>query len=424
MERNISSRFAKNASWMLAGRIVQMGLTFITTLYIARYLGPSEYGSITHTYSYVAFFVQVSALGMNEIIVKELIDHKEKNDEIIGTMVVMRMIVALLSIATLYIISNIVYKSSILLVLTMLQSISLVFQTFDCITYFFQSKLLAHKTSKINMTAYTLTSIFRVIGLLIKRDVKWFAFAVSLDYIVIAVLLLFVYFKEGHRFNFSKDTGKYLLSRSWHYLFANIMVAIYGQADKIILGNMLDDRAVGLYSAATQLCNAWPVVLIAIIDSASPIIIELFNTDKAAFRKKLKQLYASIFYIGVAVAIVFTLFSNLIIGIVYGADYSEASILLKICSWNTIFAYFGVSRTIWMQCENKLKYEKSISLVGVIVNIILNIVLIKAYGAIGAALALTLTQFITNFVTVFAIKETRENAQLIVEAVCLKDVLK
>ena len=82
------------------------------------------------------------------------------------------------------------------------------------------------------------------------------------------------------------------------------MVAIYGQADKIILGNFLDDRAVGLYSAATQLCNAWPVVLIAIIDSASPIIIELYSSDKTMFKKKLKQLYAAIFYIGVAVAVV------------------------------------------------------------------------------------------------------------------------
>ncbi|MDO4940313.1 MAG: flippase [Erysipelotrichaceae bacterium] len=423
MERNISSRFAKNASWMLAGRIVQMGLTFITTLYIARYLNPTVYGSITHTYAYVAFFAPISVLGLNEIIVKELIDNKDKNDEIIGTMLVFRIISALLCILVLFAISKIIFDSKTLLILTMLQSISLVFQTFDCITYFYQSKLLAHKTAKINIIAYTLTAIFRIIGLIIKRDVKWFAFAVSLDYIVIAAMLLFIYFKDGHKLKFSLDTGKLLLKRSWHYLFANILIAIYTEADKVILGNMLNDTAVGLYSAATQLCNAWPVVLVAIIDSASPIIIELYGTDKKAFKKKLKQLYASIFYIGLVAAIMITLLSDLIINIVYGSSYADASILLKICSWNSIFAYFGVSRKIWMQCENKLQHEKTIALVGVISNIVLNIVLIKAFGVVGAAIALTLTQFITNFVTVFVIKETRDNAKLIVEAVSLKDVL-
>ncbi|MBQ0036870.1 MAG: flippase [Firmicutes bacterium] len=422
MGKNITSRFAKNASWMLTGRIIQMGLVFVTTMFIARYLGPTDYGSIQHTYSYVAFFAQVCALGMNEIVVKELIDNKEKNDEILGTMIVFRMVIAIASIFVLYVLITAIKKSPILVLLTVLQSLSLIFQTFDCITYFYQSKLMAHKTAKINIIAYTLTSIFRVVCLLLKRDVKWFAFAVSLDYIVIAVLLLYVYFRDGYKFKFSINTGKMLLARSWHYLFADIMVAVYGQADKLLLGGLLDDKAVGLYSAATQLCNAWPIVLMSIIDSASPIIIELFKEDKQAFKKKLKQLYASIFYIGVFVAIALTILSNFIITTIYGVDYSEASILLKICSWNTIFAYLGVSRTIWMQCNDKLKYEKQIALVGVIANVVLNYSLIKVFGAIGAAIALTLTQFITNFVMVYILKPTRENAKLIIEGIILKDV--
>lgn len=408
---------------MIIGRLIQMGLTFITTFLIARYLGPNDYGSITYTYSYVAFFIQVCSLGTNEIIVKELLDKKEYGDEIVGTMILFRFIVSLFSIGIIYVISSIRYASNLLVVLAILQSIGLMFQAFEIITYFYQSQLLANKTATINIIAYTSTSIFRIIGLVINKDIKWFAFAVSLDYIVIACLLVIIYFKDGHKLHFSIEIGKQMLSKSWHYLFANVLVAIYSQTDKILLGEMINEEAVGYYSAATQLCNAWPFVLTAIIDSASPIIVELFKTDKEKYRKRIKQLYASIFYIGVAVALVFTLFSDLIIGLLYGSEYSSSSMVLKIASWSTIFAYFGVSRTIWMQCENKLSYEKILALIGALSNVILNYFLIRKLGINGAALALTLTQIITNFISVCLLKPTRENGKLLIEAITLKDVL-
>ena len=418
----VNNAFVRNASWMVIGRVVQMALTFVTTFLIARYLGPTDYGSITYTFSYVAFFVQICALGTNEIIVKELIDNKEKNSEIVGTMIIFRFIASLLSIFVIYLISTIVYKNSLLVILAILQSLSLMFQSCEIITYFYQSRLLANKTAKINIIAYSLTSIFRIICLIINIDVKWFAFAVSLDYIMIAVLLVITYLKDGNKFSFSIEIGKQVIGKSWHYLFANILVAIYSQTDKIFLGKIINEEAVGYYSAATQLCNAWPFILIAIIDSASPIIIELNKTDKEKYRKRIKQLYATIFYIGVAVALIFTLFSDLIISIIYGPEFGASSNILKIVSWNTIFAYFGVSRAIWMQCENKLSFEKNIALIGAIVNVILNYVLIKLIGINGAAIALTLTQIITNFVSICLLKQTRENGKLLIEAITLKDV--
>lgn len=422
MENNIKNRFTKNASWLIIGRIIQLGLTFITTTLIARYLGPAEYGTITHTYAYVALFVQICALGTNEIIVKELLDNKDRNDEIVGSILLTRFICSGLSILILYLFVRNISKDITFISVTFLQSISLLFQSFECITYFYQSKLEANKTSLINIISYTLTSLFRIYGLITKKDINWFAFAVSLDFIVLGVLLLTTYLKNGYKLKFSFDLTKQLFNKSKHYLFANIMVVIYSQIDKIILGNMICEEAVGWYGAATQLCNAWPFVLIAIIDSASPIIIELFNKDKELFKQKLKQLYASIFYIGVFVALIFTLFSDLIINIVFGAEYINASVPLKIASWSTIFAYFGVSRTIWLQCNNKLKYEKNIALTGAIVGIILSFIFISLFGIDGAALSLTLTQIITNFVCVYMIKETRENAVLLFDAIRLKGV--
>lgn len=423
MENNLKNRFAKNAFWIMFGRIFQIVLTFVTTMLITRYLGPTKYGEITYAYSYVALFIPIGVLGLNDIIVKELLDNKENNGEILGTTIVLRTISSILSIGIIYIVVKNMSDNKILPYLALLQSFSLIFQAYECIMYFYQSKLLAKKTGTIHMISYSLTAIFRIICLIIKKDIKWFAFAVSLDYIVIAILLISTYFIDGNKLSFSTETAKKLLKKSRPYLFAGIMTVISGKSDSILLGKMIDETTVGYYGAAITLCNAWPFVLTAIIDSASPIIIDLYSTDKEKYKKRIKQLYSSIFYIGVFVALIFTIFSKLIINILYGDAYLPASLPLKIASWSTVFSYFGVARFIWMQCENKFYLERTITLVGVVFNLVCNYILISNYGIVGAAITLVLTQFIMNFVLLFILKETRSNAKLILDAIMLKDIL-
>ena len=424
MENNIKKRFAKNASWIVIGRVFQLVLTFVTTMLVARYLGPEKYGTITYTYSYVALFLPLCTLGMNDIVVKELLDNKDKNNEILGSIFVLRFISSLLSIGFIYIVIRLLNNNPVFTYIAFLQSLSLVFQIFDSIIYFYQSRLLAKKTGIIFVIAYLLTAVFRIIGLAIKKDTAWFAFAVSLDYLVVSALLLIRYFIDGNRLTFSINTCKKLLKRSSHYIFSGLMIVIYSKADNIILGNMIDETTVGYYSAATTLCNAWPFLLTAIIDSASPIIIDTYKENKKEYEKKIKQLYASVFYIALVVAVLTTLLSKVIVSILYGQNYMATVTPLRIVCWSTIFASLGVARASWMQCENKLKYEATLSFLGAITNVILNIVLIKHYGIIGAAFALLLTQFITNIVYVYLIKETRPNAKLILNAIMLKDVLK
>lgn len=423
MENNLRKKFAKNAFWIMFGRIFQIVLTFVTTMLVTRYLGPTQYGQITLAFSYVALFIPIGALGLNDLLVKELLDHKEENNSIIGTAIIMRLFSSCFSIIVIYFVVKIISNNPILPVLAVLQGISLIFRVFECINYFYQSRLFSKKAGIINAVAYSLTAIFRIVCLIIKKDIYWFAFAVSLDFIVIAILLLFTYLKDGNSLCFSKKYAKLLISKSRPYLFSGIMTVVSGKADSILLGNMIDETTVGYYSAATTLCNAWPFVLTAIIDSASPIIIDLYAIDKEGYKKRLKQLYASIFYISLFVAVIFTVFSKLIITIVFGSAYIPASVPLKIVCWNTIFSYFGVARFIWMQCEDKYYLERVLTLIGLIFNLACNYILISKYGIIGASITLTLTQFIMNFGLLFVLRETRPNAKLILDAIMLRDIL-
>ena len=85
MNKLLNQRFAINTSWIAIGRVFQVGITFIVTMFVARYLDPEEYGMIGYTYSYVVIISSLASLGMNDIVVKELMDKDNDKEEILGT---------------------------------------------------------------------------------------------------------------------------------------------------------------------------------------------------------------------------------------------------------------------------------------------------------------------------------------------------
>ena len=106
-----------------------------------------------------------------------------------------------------------------------------------------------------------------MIAIFTGKGILHFAFAMSLEFILIATLLFLTYRRDGYRLKFSPGTAKDLLGKSVYYIFAGILVVIYGKVTEVLLlGKMVSEATVGYYSAGTMLCNAWPFVLTALID--------------------------------------------------------------------------------------------------------------------------------------------------------------
>ena len=418
----LKHRFVHNTGWIITARIIQMALAFVISLITARYLGPSNFGILNYTQSFVVFFTPICTLGLNGIIVKEILDRPQSVGQTIGTMIGLRLLSSFFSMGCILVIVYFINHNPLFVWVAFLQAFMLIFQSFDSINYWYQSKLFSKRTAFISLAGYTSMCLYRILMLVLHKDVTWFAFAVSLDFFVIALLLAFYYFKDGgQKFSFSWMLGKQMLGKSYHFILSGLMVVIYGQMDKIMLGKLLNDTAVGYYSAALSLCNAWPFVLAALIDSARPLIMAV-HKQKNIYYKRLRQLYAIILWIGIAVSICITVAAPLIIKLAYGQAYLATVLPLQIITWYTSFSYLGVARNIWMVCENKQRYEKVLAGVGALTNLTFNFLLIPCWGIVGAAIATLLTQMITNFFVLFAFKATRENALLIWDALRFKDI--
>ncbi len=420
--RFLKNKTVKNAGWLIGGRIAQMLISLVVGVLTARYLGPSDYGLIGYAGAYTAFFMSFCTLGINSVLVKEFIDNPSQEGTTIGTTLILRAVSSLLS--AMVIICIVLFMDAgetVTIAVVALCSIGVVFHIFETFNFWFQAHLNSKITAIATFTAYCITALYRVILMITGKNVIFFAFASSVDYICIAAILLLAYKKYGgRRLQFSFEKAKYLLSKSHHFILSGLMVAIYGQTDKLMLKQMINDTEIGYYTTAVTVANLWCFMLAAVIDSVYPSIMEANGKDEKLFKLRNRQLYAIVFYISVVVSVGFTVLSPFIISILYGKEFMGAVNPLRIITWYTAFSYLGVARNAWVVCRDKQKHLKYIYILAAVSNVGLNLIFIPLWGAAGAAMASLISQILTSVILPLFIKPLKENAVLMLEAIILK----
>lgn len=416
--------FIYNTIWNIGGKVLQMGLSLVVGLLSARYLGPSNYGVIGYTASFVSFFSVICQLGFTSIAVKELLDNKETEGEVLGTSIFLRVCTSIISSVAITILVYIMDNGDRVIVwVAFLQSLSLLFQSFDMFHYWYQSRMETQVSVKVQTAAYLIMSAYKIALLAFGMSVQWFAFSTALEAAAVALFLYVAYCKKGtQKLSVSLTYGKKMFKESYHFILSGLMVTIYSEMDKIMLKQMLSAEATGFYVAANKVASLWGFVLMALINSAEPLIIATRSKDYNQYIKKNKQLYAAVIWIGAAAGFVVTILGKWIILILYGETYLAATSSLQISAWYTLFAMLGTARGVWVVCENKGKYVKYYLGVGAVVNVVLNYLLIPIYGAAGAAAATLITQIFTAVFAPALFRETRVYTKYVLEAILLRGI--
>lgn len=423
--QNSKKRFFGNIGWLLGGKIVNMILQFVVSLATARYLGPSNFGTINYVAAFVSFFSSIASLGLSIIVIKEIAKGQSNDNEIIWTSIWLRLGTAILSTISIIALMFITNRNDPLIVqIAFLESLSIIFSSFDTINYYFQAKLLSKWSSIAGVLAYLGMSLYRIYLLVTKADMVWFALATSMDMIFLTFFLLIFYIRiEGFHPRFNWSLGKTLLRQSYHYLIAGLITILYAQVDKVMLGNMVDSAAVGYYSAALTISTLWSMIPTALIQSLSPILYEAADKDRTLYLRRLRQSYAALFWLNAFYSIFVCIFAHWIMLLLYGKDYLAGVGALRIVVW-----YYGIStmstlNQVYLANDGKNKYINRFCLAGLITDVILNSIMIPLWGISGAAFATLITHIVIQIIMPYMYKDTREIAVSIMQGALLRDVI-
>lgn len=415
---SLKNRVISNAGWIIACKIVQAIASVFISVITARYLGPNDFGILNYAASLVTFVTPIMQLGLTNVIVQELTENPEEDGKIVGTATLLNVISSLACIAGITTFAFFANRESPLTILVCgLYSLMLLFQAFELVQYWFQAKLLSKFSSIASLAAFFAVAIYKVVILLLGRDVIWFSISYSIDYLLITIILFIIYkIKGGGRLGFSGKLALRMLNKGRHYIVAGLMVNIFAQSDKLMIKHMMGDEFTGYYSAASSLSLMSSFVFVAIIDTMRPVIFEAKKNESPSYQLNIKRLYSIVIYLSLLQSIVMTIFAPFIVDIMYGQDYSPAAPALMIVVWFTTFSYIGAVRNIWMLGEQKQKYLWIINTSGAAANIGLNFLFIPLLGINGAALASLITQFFTNVIMGWIIPPIWGNNKLMIQS--------
>ncbi|WP_240660438.1 flippase [Serratia marcescens] len=396
--------------WLSADSIIRMGLGFLVSVWLARYMGPDQFGIFNYALAMIAIYTAVASLGMNGVVVRELIRVPDEAHFIMGSSFVLQILGSVLA-SVLVITSTMLLKPNewdvLLIVLVMVPSV--LFRSSDVIKYWFESKIAAKYTVVAQNIAFLASCMLKIAIMFFGGNYVIIAVTVSIEALIVSLLLVSLYRRKkiDTAWQFDLSTAKALLSQSWPLILSGLALMLYMRIDQIMIGNLIDNTAVGIYSVAVKMVEVWYFLPIAIVSSLFPKIIKEKDVSEDRYNQKMQFLYDLMVVAGVALAIVVTLLSDYIISFFYGVQYAEASRLIKIYAWASIFYFLSSASGRWYINEGLQVYALTRNIMGLIIAVSLNFILIPKFGSEGAACATLVAYFFASYFFDFFNNKTR-----------------
>jgi PST family polysaccharide transporter len=392
---------AGNATWLLVDRLVRLFLSLLVGAWVARYLAPSQYGLYNYGFAFVSLFQTFTGLGLQQILVRDLVNNSEEKDAILGTAFWLRIIAGIATVP-LIVGLNILLRPDDATAHWIVGaiSLSLIFQPFDVIEFWFVSQVQSKQTVIAKSAAFFIINACKVILIVLSAPVLAFAIAVSAEVALNAIGLVIAYRAQSNFMKlwfFSCRWAKKLLEDSWTLILCAMVISIYMRTDQLMLAQMSGDEVVGLYSAAAKVSEMWFFIPAALVQSATPSIIEARQFNMRLYYKRIEKLLKVIVFLSYCIAIIVTLGSSYVIILLFGEDFSDSASILSIHIWTGVFVSMGLVAGVWTTTEGLMIFSFVATASGAALNICLNLLLIPIYGGIGAAIATVIAQVMASF---------------------------
>ena len=405
-------RYFTNTSWMFAEQLLRMLAGLLVGIWVARYLGPEQFGVFSYAIAFAALFSSIAKLGLDGILVRDLVKEPELRDAYLGTAFWLKLIGALLMLGIVAIVMQLTSTDALTNLYILIIASGAIFQSFEVVDFYFQSKVLSKFVSISKMTQLLISSFLKLYFIFTGAELIYFVIVTLLDQVTLALSLFIAYYFQklgGFYGHFNKAIAKQLLKDSWPLIFTGLVIIIYMRIDQIMIKEMLGEREVGLFSAAVRLSEVWYFIPVIISSSLFPSIVNAKKISEELYLGRLQRLYAVMIWVAIIIALLLTFVSNWVVTLLFGEAYREAGQVLAIHIWAGVFVFIGVASSKWFLSEGLQRYLTINTVAGAILNIVLNLFLIPRYGIYGSAIATVISQALASYLMNIVFRRTRSN---------------
>jgi len=394
-----------NISWLLAQNAVKLIFGLTVSLYLAKYLGPEDFGVYSFGISVLSIVLLFTNLGIDPILIRELVNKKINSLILMGSSFALTLSGGVLGFLIMGLLGFYYGFSSKIGIVIVLMSPILLLKSLNIINSYFQSSKENKYPALSNIISIIIGSSLILISIKLNFELEYFALIYSFECILLIASLIYFYTSNNvlRKWEVSKKTSLNILKESWPLIIAGAASIINTRIDHVYIGSMLSSSVLGNYSAAAKVSEFWLILPTVLSTVFYPILIDLRAANFNKYKRFLFFLIISCFTFGIMFSTIITYFSQDIILVLFGEKYDLAGEYLTLYIWSTLpyFTLFILSSVIYI--ENLIKKNLIISGVSIFGNIILNYFFIQFYGATGAIYATLIVVLISYSILVYHI---------------------
>ena len=404
-------KYGRNAFWLFAEKFVKLISGVVIGIWVARYLGPQQYGTLMYVASFVSIFIPFSMLGVDGLFAKLYLEH-DKSTGILKTSLLLKSIGAAIAFVIVNLLAFLLhYEQDVQLFIALLSSLY-----FFNITKVIEKLFIAELQSTFVMFATTssilVAAVFKAYLIIQEKAVVYFVLAMVIEALSSCSIILWKYFKHSKRQNEPSDIKAYpvssLLKQSWPLIFSATAVAIFMKMDLIMVKVLLGESDAGYYAAAIRLSEVWIFITMAITQSLFPAIFNAKKFSITLYESRLKAMFQLLILLACFIALFIATFSGEVITVLLGEEYLRAEGVLTIYIWILVFIFLNNAAWSWYLNEGLQKLVAIRLMFGAVLNIIMNAIMIPLMGIEGAAIATLVSYSLSTFWSNVLFSSTRK----------------
>jgi PST family polysaccharide transporter len=421
------ARSLSNGSWMLIERLLAMCTAILVSVWVARYLGPRDFGVLSYAVAFVALFTPLAALGINNILVKELIMDRARERVLLGSALIARFLgtaaAIAICVASVYYVQGAEQGADRRLFWAVVAlSVATVFNALDVAGLWLQSKQAVRTLMFWRMGVTLACALARVAAIVGGAQVFAFVWIAAAETIGIDVVNLCAYYgtrERPQRWLSDRSTMSNLFSKSWPLILSSIAASIYLKIDQVMLAQMVSVDASGVYAVAARMSEVWYFIPQLLAAAVFPSLLRTKLVSATLYAHRMQLCLAAFALVATALAVTVTIFADPIVFALFGAQYAGAAVILRIHIWGGVFIFQRAVASKWMIAENLFVFSFVSHGVGALLNVALNLLLIPRWGGVGSAVATVISYAGASYLFTFCSRRTWPMARMMTETLLL-----
>lgn len=420
------SKILGNFSWLIGEKAVTLLLSLTVSVWLARYLGPDQFGLMSYAVAFVGLFSTFTYLGLSGITVRDLVERPEDRNELLGTVFTLKLIGALIAMAIVVVITR--QQGTDARELVLLLSLGMLFQSVGVIRFWFESRIEGKYTVAAPMVSSVVAAALNVGLILIQAPLAAFVAVIVVQHGLTTAGLFYIYWSRGYsvlhwRFRFRR--ARRLLHQSWPLMLSSMGAVLYLKVDQVMLGRFAGNSEVGIYAVAVKFSEVWYFLPTALAASLFPKIVKLKSLSLDQYNERMQRMYRIMVVAALGICIAVTLTAIPLMSVLYGAEYDGAAQVLMIHIWACPAVFMAAVLSKWLISEGLLMFSLTRHGLGAVVNILLNLLLIPQFGAIGAAIGTVISYTVASYLACFSDRRTFATGIMMTRALLMpfKDVI-